>query len=190
MYCPSCGEGIEDQAKFCEHCGTTVEDAGTTPARDPQTEIETVGQEPPSNTGGQAQGPPPREEGGAQGTAAHAQAGQVAGGLDPNVAAALSYVLGVITGLVFFLIEDENQFVRFHAAQSMVVFGALVVLNIGLSIFVGVFAAISGFLALLNLLSSLVALVGLVLWIILIFKAYSGEWYRVPVAADIADGLV
>lgn len=140
--------------------------------------------------GAHGQGPPPRGGGGAQGATAQAQTGQVAGGLDPNVAAALSYVLGVITGLVFFLIEEENQFVRFHASQSIVVFGALFVFNIGISIFVGVLASISGFFSLLNLLSTLVSLAGLILWVLLIYKAYNGEWYRVPVAAGIADDLM
>jgi uncharacterized membrane protein len=68
--------------------------------------------------------------------------GKSSTGMQPNVAALLSYVLGWITGLIFFLIEKENKFVRFHAAQSLVVFGALTVLQIALGIFSGILAAI------------------------------------------------
>ena len=46
-------------------------------------------------------------------------------GLDENVAGLLCYVLGWVSGLVFILIEQENNFVRFHAMQSIIVFGAL-----------------------------------------------------------------
>jgi hypothetical protein len=44
-------------------------------------------------------------------------------GLEPNVAGLLCYLVGWITGLVFILIEKENQFVRFHAMQSIIIFG-------------------------------------------------------------------
>ena len=54
-------------------------------------------------------------------------------GLEPNLAGLLCYVLGWITGFIFFILEKENQFVRFHAMQSIVVFGALTVVNIVLS---------------------------------------------------------
>jgi uncharacterized membrane protein len=55
-------------------------------------------------------------------------------GLAPNVAGALAYVLGIITGVIFLVIEKENRFVRFHAAQSIAVTIVLTVVSIGLSI--------------------------------------------------------
>ena len=67
------------------------------------------------------------------------QAPKVAGSttsLEPNVAGLLCYLVGWITGLVFILIEKENKFVRFHAMQSIVTFGALTVLWIALSVLV------------------------------------------------------
>lgn len=211
MYCPSCGGEIEDNAQFCEHCGASIEEANSAPTQQPQTETETAGQRPsgqgqPPNTGGrQGQGQPRNNttnarggtggqgaygQGHAQGRQGGAQTGQVAGGLEPNIAAALSYALGIVTGIIFFLIEEENQFVRFHAAQSIVVFGGLFVLNFGLSIFVGVIAGVSGVYGLFSLLSTLLSLASLVAWLVLMFKAYSGEWFRVPVAAGIADDLM
>ncbi len=60
-------------------------------------------------------------------------------GLAENIAGLLCYVLGWITGLVFLLIECKNEFVRLHAMQSVIVFGALtivesIVIVIGLEI--------------------------------------------------------
>ena len=48
-------------------------------------------------------------------------------GLAENVAGLLCYVLGWVSGLVFILIEKENRFVRFHAIQSIYVFGVITI---------------------------------------------------------------
>jgi uncharacterized membrane protein len=112
-------------------------------------------------------------------------------GMAENVAGMLCYLIGWVTGLVFFLI-DKRPFVRFHAAQSMVVFGGLAVIYFLFGIFfragfmfMGGFGAL-GFLALL---SSLIWLVGVVLWILLMVKAYQHEKFEVPVAAGIAKSI-
>ena len=44
-------------------------------------------------------------------------------GLEDNIAGLLCYVAGWVSGLIFLLIETENKFVRFHAVQSIIVFG-------------------------------------------------------------------
>jgi uncharacterized membrane protein len=111
-------------------------------------------------------------------------------GLAENVAGLLCYVLGWITGLIFFL-TDKRPFVRFHAAQSIVVFGALMILRIIIGMmFVtsGLTGVASGF-SLGIMLSGLVSIAGLVLWILLMVKAYQGERYRLPIAAEFADKL-
>jgi uncharacterized membrane protein len=107
-------------------------------------------------------------------------------GLAENVAGLLCYVLGWLTGIIFILI-DKRPFVRFHAAQSIVVFGALTVIRIGLGIVMG----IGGFVGfgLWALVSMALGLLGLVLWILLMVKAYQHELFRVPIAAGIADGI-
>ncbi len=97
-------------------------------------------------------------------------------GIQENVASLLCYVAGWITGLIFFLIEKENKTVRFHAVQSIVVFGALQIMQIILSIIV--FAWF-----LLPILFILVV----ALWVTLMIKAYQGQMLRIPVAADLAD---
>lgn len=98
-------------------------------------------------------------------------------GLDPNLAGLLCYLLGLITGIVFLIIEKENRFVRFHAFQSLAVFGALFVLSL-----------IAGFIPVIGtLISILLAPVGLILWILLMVKAYQGERYKIPLAGDWAE---
>jgi uncharacterized membrane protein len=106
-----------------------------------------------------------------------------------NIAGLLCYVLGWITGLIFYFI-DKRPYVRFHAAQSIVVFGGLHVIEIVLGMFfgVGMFTGVGGF-SMAWALSGLVGLVVFVLWILLMVKAYQGERFRVPVAADLADKI-
>jgi uncharacterized membrane protein len=112
-------------------------------------------------------------------------------GMAENVAGLLCYVIGWITGLIFFLI-DKRPFVRFHAAQSIVVFGGLHIINIALGIFFGagmMFRGGFGAFGMGAALYGLVSLVGLILWILLMVKAYQGEKFEVPIAAGIAKGF-
>jgi uncharacterized membrane protein len=98
-------------------------------------------------------------------------------GLPNNMAGALCYLLGPVTGIIFLLLEKENTFIRFHAMQSTVVFGGLFVLNIFL-----------GFIPILGWLTgTLLSLVGLVLWVVLLVKAYQGERYKLPYIGEIAE---
>lgn len=123
-------------------------------------------------------------------------------GLDENVAGALAYLFGVITGVIFYVVEQENAFVRFHAAQSIAVFGLVFVASIGLSILGMLVSAVlftgttGGFIvgSIVSLLLTLVWLVVTVgtfgLWLYLMVRAYQGKTPRVPIAAGIADKLV
>jgi len=107
-----------------------------------------------------------------------------------NVASLLCYVLGWVTGLIFFLI-DKRPNVRFHASQSIVVFGSLHILSLLLGSFFG-FSLLAGGLGGFGfgiLLYWLVSILSLVLWILLMVKAYQGERFRVPVAADLAEKI-
>lgn len=119
-------------------------------------------------------------------------------GMSENVAAALSYALGWITGIIFILI-DKRPYVRFHAAQSIVTFGALSVIRIVLGVCFGMgfmfggygnfgYGAWGGF----GLGIALIALLGLltlVLWIVCIIKAAQGERFVLPIAGPIAENL-
>ena len=97
-------------------------------------------------------------------------------GLQSNIAGALAYFLGPVTGILFLLIEKENKFVRFHAMQSTLTFGGIFVLNIVLG-FIPVLGSIAG---------SLVSLASLVLWVLLMYKAFNNEEYELPVIGDLA----
>ncbi len=111
-------------------------------------------------------------------------------GMQENVAGALCYLLGWLTGLVFYFI-DKRPFVRFHAAQSIVVFGGLHILSIVLGMFFGfsiMTHGVGGFSAGMGLLS-IINLLAFVLWIFLMIKAFQHEKFRVPVAADLADQI-
>lgn len=100
------------------------------------------------------------------------------GGLDPNVAAALSYALGWITGIAFLLTERTDPFVRFHAMQSTIVFATLSVACVLLQSipFLGLLLAVF-----------IVIPLSAVLWLILMYKAYRGERFKLPFVGDIAD---
>ncbi len=98
-------------------------------------------------------------------------------GLAENVTGLLCYVLGWISGIVFIIIEQENKFVRFHAMQSIIVFGAITIASwiLGLIPFIG------GFLG------RLVWLLGLILWIVLMIKTYQGTRYKLPWSGNLAE---
>lgn len=101
-------------------------------------------------------------------------------GLEENVEAALAYVLGFLTGIALLLLEKESEFVRFHAMQSTITFLGIFIIQRIL-----VFIPFLG-----GLLAMLLSLVGLVLWILGIVKAYQGEYYKFPIVGDIAENQI
>jgi uncharacterized membrane protein len=121
-------------------------------------------------------------------------------GLSENAAATLSYVLGWITGIVFFLI-DKRPYVRFHAAQSIVTFGGLHIVKIVLGMIFGFgiafgglgyghlgYGSLGGFGIGIALLS-LVGLLSFVLWIVCMIKAATGSRFVLPITGPIAENL-
>jgi uncharacterized membrane protein len=111
-------------------------------------------------------------------------------GLDPKLAGLLCYILGIITGLIFFFIEKSNGVVRFHAAQSILFSGSMIVLWIVITILGFVIVNIS--LALGSIFSLLTMLLGLgifVLWVVLLIKGYSGQKWKLPVIGDMAERM-
>lgn len=101
-------------------------------------------------------------------------------GLDENVAGLLCYVVWWISGLVFFLLEKDNKFIRFHALQSIIVFGILTLAGI-----------VIGWIAWMPIIGWLIGaafwLFCVVLWIVLMVKAYQGEKYKLPWVGDLAE---
>ena len=112
-------------------------------------------------------------------------------GIEPNIAAALSYMLGLITGIIFLVLEKDNKYVRFHAAQSIATSVIIIVISIGVSMVssVLVFIPVLGWLAVLILTLGL-SIGTFILWVLLMIKAYQGEEWEVPVAGGFARRMV
>jgi uncharacterized membrane protein len=160
-FCSGCGADVPAGSAFCKQCGRPV----------------AAGHE----------GAPPAAQHSNPGSGAPATAG-----LADNVAGALCYVLGWLTGIIF-LVIDKRHSVRFHAAQSIVVFGGLTIIYWILGVMFATSIAFGSFgmgWTFGYTIFMVVRLVFLVLWIFLMFKAYQGEQFRVPIAANIADSLV
>ncbi len=98
-------------------------------------------------------------------------------GINENLAAVLCYAGFWFSGLVFLFMEKENKFVRFHAMQSLVTFLDLFIVMIVVRVFP----------ILRTLIAMLLQLLGVVLWILLMYKASKGEKYKLPVVGDFAE---
>lgn len=98
-------------------------------------------------------------------------------GVAANLAAALSYLFGWITGLIVVLLETRSEFVRFHARQSVFTFGGLTLIAI----------VINAVPVLAPLFAMLLPVLALVLWIVLLIKSYQGDRYKLPLVGDWAE---
>lgn len=98
-------------------------------------------------------------------------------GLDENVAGLLCYVLGWISGFIIILLERENRFVRFHAMQSIIVFGTITVIW-GVISWIPVINVIFG---------AIIGIMTFILWVVLMVKAYQSEMFKIPRAGDLAE---
>ena len=178
-FCSNCGSDV--QGKFCAKCGTplaatdTPMGAGTPPS--PQTPPP---QSPPQS--GFAPQPPPPGQG-------YAQAPQAAG-LEENVASALCYLFGWITGVLFLVLApyNQNRLIRFHAFQA-------IFMSIGMiAVFIALFmvSAILAFVPYVGPVLGLLIYAGvwlgvLVLWVMLMYKAYNRERLVLPIVGPLAE---
>ena len=106
-----------------------------------------------------------------------------------NIIAALTYLLGFVTGLIFLYLEPYNQdeFIRFHARQSIGFSVAWFAIGVVFGVFIAVLP--HGLGMLLNFLLTLINIGFAVFWVFLMYKAYNGERYRIPELADIVDSI-
>lgn len=161
-FCSKCGAQLDAGSSFCPACGTSVAVSESIPP------------------------PPP----GVSTVPASVPAQPASAGMTNNVAGMLCYILGIITGIVFLVMEPykNNRFVRFHAFQSIffwvvccaiwmvwtwIIAGALITGGIGTFGFLG-------------LMYSLLRLLMFACWIFLMFKAYNNEEFRLPIIGDLA----
>lgn len=160
-FCPNCGAQVS--GAFCPNCGTAVTGAGP------------VGGATGANPGAGAAYVPPQS------------AAAQAGGLTTNVASALCYLLGLVTGIIFLVIAPYNQSktVRFHAYQS-------IFFNVAVIAFYIVWGFISVFIAFMThglgfLLYPLFGLAIFIIWLYLMFSAYNNKMVKLPVIGDLAQ---
>ena len=102
---------------------------------------------------------------------------------------ALTYLVGFVTGLIFLNVEpyDRDPEVRFHAKQSIAFSVAWFAFNIIIGVFIAVLPHTLG--ALFGFLQEIGNLAMAVLWVYLMYQAYIGNQYRVPVLADWAESM-
>jgi len=162
-FCASCGSAVIDGTAFCAGCGKPVE-ASPAPVAVSQTSSGAVALHP-------------------------VNVQPAATGLSSNVAAALAYILGFITGILFLVLEPHkhDRFVRFHAMQSILYSAAGIVFRIGWSILVSALMDVTAWAAMLLVPVGLVISLGLfVFWIFLMYQAYNNREFRIPIIGAIA----
>jgi len=153
--------GAEVQGKFCPKCGT------------------------PSGAAASAAASPPPGIPPSPGPTASASAG-----IDENVAAALCYLLGVLTGVLFLVLEpyNRNRTIRFHAFQSIFTWIGAMVIGMALSVLAYPIAALPFIGWLIVILLWLAFSLGVVgLWLFLMYKAYNKERFVLPVVGAWAE---
>ncbi len=103
--------------------------------------------------------------------------GKTSMGMEANLAALLACVFGWVTGLIFFLLEKENKFVRFYALQSILVSVVFFVASIVLT-----------FIPFVNMVAlPVISIVAVIIWIVSMVKAYQGEKFKLPIIGDMAE---
>ena len=167
-FCANCGAAVPQNAGFCGKCGRSTSSGAPV---------------------AQMASAPQSAELGAIATMQRAPAGVAASGLTPNVAGALAYLLGLITGIIFLALEPykHDRFVRFHAMQSILLSATYIVYRITFSFVVRMIVGVSGWLALALVPVAFVISLGLfAFWLFLMYSAYKGREFHIPVIGAIA----
>lgn len=109
-------------------------------------------------------------------------------GLDPNIAAALAYLAGPLSGILLFVVERSSSYVRFHAMQSIIGLGGLWLLAalLGLLAVLTVFISATGFAVLLYA-AWLTGAAWILVWIVCLVKAFTGDRWKLPIAGAYAE---
>ncbi len=95
--------------------------------------------------------------------------------LEPRLAAALSYMLGLVTGIILLRVEREDRFVRFHALQSILFTSIVIVVLLA-------FATVG-----IDLLTYALAVAAWAVWVILMLRAARGEFFQLPLIGRWAE---
>jgi uncharacterized membrane protein len=117
----------------------------------------------------------------------HDWSGSTSTGVDPRLSALLCYTAWWVSGLIFLIIEQQHRTVRFHAAQSLILFGGLSVLIALLSVVsVGMLMVSGGAFQLARVVVYLVWIGAVGLWLLLMYRTYQGHTWQVPGASALA----
>ncbi|WP_204101495.1 DUF4870 domain-containing protein [Occallatibacter savannae] len=111
-------------------------------------------------------------------------------GLTPNVAGALAYSLGIITGILFLVLEPyrRDRLVRFHAFQAIFYFVFAIAFSIAWNIMVTTLAGFSGWVFVVSFpLRMIIRLAMFCLWLYLMYQAYNNREFRIPILGAIAS---
>lgn len=113
-----------------------------------------------------------------------------ASGLEPNVAGAVAYLFGALSGVAMLVVDGDDEFVRFHAIQSIaftVVVGAVYVVLGFVSAFLSFVPVVGDLLSVLfGLFYPVVGLVAFLVWALLLYRGYEGDRFELPVLGSIA----
>ena len=112
-------------------------------------------------------------------------------GLSPRVAGPLAYAGWWVTGVILWFVERRDRAIRFHAAQSIAAFGviAAAIASFGALAMASLSFLPSAFVPFLWA-SAITWVIGVMLWLVVMWKAATGHTWRIPVAADLADRLM
>jgi uncharacterized membrane protein len=120
-------------------------------------------------------------------------------GLDANIAALLSYLFGLLSGVIFYVIEKDSKFVKFHAMQSILFNVVVAVIAIGGMIILGILGVVlSSMSDALGIIYSIIMLgfwlifmaVVFVAAILCLYKAFKGQMFKLPVIGNMAEKIV
>ncbi|MEQ1884557.1 MAG: hypothetical protein ABL967_05800 [Bryobacteraceae bacterium] len=187
-FCANCGSEVA--GRFCAKCGSPVAPAPGAgvppiPPQPPQQQASQQSSAGAQSSSSQQQGytaapqsylPPPSQ----------AQAP----GMTDNVAAALCYVLGLVTGILFLVLApyNQNKNIRFHAFQSIFLHVGSIAVFIALMVCTGILRLIPFLGVLISaILYPIVAFGFFILWLVLMYKAYNNERWVLPVIGDLAE---
>lgn len=111
--------------------------------------------------------------------------------MDQNKAALFSYALGWASGLFFLVMERKNSFVRFSAAQSILLFGGVTIIRIVFGLISAI--PILGTILLgpiLSFVGTIITIIALIAWIYLMYQSYRGVKVKIPIVGDYAEALL
>jgi len=110
-------------------------------------------------------------------------------GLQPNVAAGLAYLLGIVGGIIMFVGGGTNRFVKWSAAQSITMWATYIVFYIAVTIvdmILGI-AHLWPLIGIIGLISMIVGIAYLVLWVWSFVTGFQGKELRLPIFADLTN---